>query len=75
MVASALSFKHGFHTEAFGSVREVGPKLEECLLENNNSPNKIAVITVDGIITSHDLDEAGNNMVDVIQAQLGPRQG
>ncbi len=74
LVASALSFKHGFHTEAFASGREVGPKLEECLLENNKSPNKIAVITVDGIITSHDLDEAGNNMVDVIKAQLDRAQ-
>ncbi len=69
-VASALSFKHGLRTEAFGSTRDVGPKLDECTLENNHSMNKIAVITVDGIITSHDMDEAGNNMVDVIQAQL-----
>ena len=69
-VANALSFKHGLRTEAFGSTRDVGPKLDECMLENNHSVNKIAVITVDGIITSHDRDEAGNNMVDVIQAQL-----
>jgi protease IV len=70
LIASALSFKHGLRTEAFGSAREVGPKLDECVLENNRSANKIAVITVDGIITSHDADPAGNNMVDVIQAQL-----
>jgi protease-4 len=70
LVASALSFKRGFHGESFGSAREVGPKLDECILENNKSPNKIAVITVDGTITSHESDEAGNNMVDVIQAQL-----
>ena len=69
-VANTLSFKHGMRSEAFGSAREVGPKLEECLLENNKSLNKIAVITVDGVITSHDLDEGGNNMVDVIAAQL-----
>jgi protease-4 len=69
-LASALSFKHGLRGEAFGSVRDVGPKLDECMLENNHSANKIAVITVDGIITSHDRDEAGNNLVDVIQAQL-----
>ncbi len=50
--------------------KEVGPKLEECVLENNKSQNKIAIISVDGIITSHDYDQAGNNMVDVIQAQL-----
>jgi protease-4 len=73
-VASAFSFKRGLRTEAFGSAREVGPRLEECLLENNKSPNKIAVITVDGIITSHERDEAGNNMVDVIKAQLDRAQ-
>ena len=52
------------------TAREVGPKLDECLLEDNGAHNKIAVITVDGIITSHSPDQAGNNMVDVIQAQL-----
>ena len=69
-LANALSFKHGMRTEAFSSVRDVGPKLDECMLENNHSANKIAVITVDGIITSHEVNEAGNNMVDVIKAQL-----
>ena len=67
---NALSFSPAFHTEAFGSAREFGPKLEECILENNKSANKIAVITVDGIITSHSLDGSGYNMVDVIAGQL-----
>jgi protease IV len=53
-----------------GLVREAGPRLDEVLLEDNDSKNKIAVITVDGIITSHSADQAGNNMVDVIKAQL-----
>ena len=71
LIASALSFnKHGLRGEAFGSVREIGPKLDEYMLENNHSVNKIAVITIEGIITSHERDEAGNNMVDVVQAQL-----
>ncbi len=52
------------------NAREVGPKLDECILEDNGAHNKIAVITVDGVITSHTPDQAGNNMVDVIQAQL-----
>ncbi|MGH7980974.1 MAG: signal peptide peptidase SppA, partial [Limisphaerales bacterium] len=52
------------------SGREVGPQLEEVTLKDNDSQNKIAVITVDGIITSHQADETGNNMVDVIKAQL-----
>ena len=50
--------------------REAGPQLEEVTLKDNDSRNKIAVVTVDGIITSHQADEAGNNMVDVIKAQL-----
>jgi protease-4 len=69
-IASALSFKSGLRTEAFGPTRDAGPRLEEFMLENNKSQNKIAVITVDGIITSHDRNDAGNNMVDVIEAQL-----
>ena len=60
-------FSHGFKST---STREVGPKLEECLLEDNNSPNKIAVITVDGIITEHEAGSDGNSMVDIIKAQL-----
>jgi len=66
-VSRSLSFNHGFKTV---SAREVGPKLDECILEDNSARNKIAVITVDGIITSHTANQAGNNMVDVIKAQL-----
>jgi protease-4 len=62
-----LSFDHGFKN---ATAREVGPKLDECILEDNDSRNKIAVITVDGIISSHVGSGAGNNMVDVIKAQL-----
>jgi protease-4 len=69
-VSSALSFGGGMNADAFSSVHDAGPRLEECLLENNKSQNKIAVITVDGIITSHDANEAGNNMVTVLKAQL-----
>ena len=66
-VAHSLSFNRGFKNI---SAREIGPKLDECILEDNDAHNKIAVITVDGIISSHSPDEAGNNMVDVIKAQL-----
>ena len=69
-VSRALSFRHGLRSEAFGTARDIGPKFDEYTLENNHSANKIAVLTLDGIITSHERDEAGNNMVDVIQAQL-----
>ncbi len=66
-VTRSLSFGHGFKNT---TAREVGPKLDECILEENDSRNKIAIITVDGIISSHMANEAGNNMVDVIKAQL-----
>lgn len=57
----------GFRPNA---VRDAGPRLDEMLLKDNDSRNKIAVVTVDGIITSHTTDQSGNNMVDVIRAQL-----
>src|SRR5438270_13587140 len=37
-------------------VRTVGPKLEEATFEDNDAANKIAIIEVDGIITSRALD-------------------
>jgi protease-4 len=57
----------GFRPRA---VRDAGPRLDEVMLQDNDSRNKIAVITVDGIITGHTFDQSGNNMVDVIKAQL-----
>jgi len=60
-------FNRGFKTS---TARDLGPKLEECVLEDNDARNKIAVIEVDGVITSQTADPAGNNIVDVIKAQL-----
>ena len=53
-----------------GTARDAGPRLDEVILEDNGAHDKIAVITVDGIITSHSANQSGNNMVDVIKAQL-----
>jgi protease-4 len=60
------SFNRGFKNSI---AREVGPKLDEGILEDNGAHNKIAVITVDGIITGNS-DQAGNSLVDMIKAQL-----
>jgi protease-4 len=70
-ISHALSFNNGFN-RGFKTVnaRQVAPRLDECILEDNDSRNKIAVVTVDGIITSHTADPSGNNMVDMIKAQL-----
>lgn len=50
--------------------RVAGPRLEEVLMEDNDASHKIAVISVDGIITSRMIDQAGYNLVDLIKAQL-----
>jgi protease-4 len=65
-------FGSGFSRGSFHTSmgREVGPRLEECLLKDNDAHSKIAVVIVDGIITDNAKDQAGNNMVDVIKAQL-----
>src|ERR1039458_5838049 len=66
------AFGSGFSRGSFRTsmAREVGPRLEECLLKDNDARSKIAVVTVDGIITDNARNQAGNNMVDVIKAQL-----
>jgi protease IV len=48
----------------------IGPRLDEALLENNRSSDKIAVVDIDGVITSSAIDQEGSTMVDVIRAQL-----
>ena len=66
------AFGSGFSRGSFRTsmAREVGPRLEECVLKDNDARSKIAVITINGIITDNARDQAGNNMVDVIKAQL-----
>jgi protease IV len=44
--------------------------LEEVVVEQTNGDNKIAVISVDGIITSQDTDRSSMNMVEFISEQL-----
>lgn len=44
--------------------------LDEILVEDNGAHNKIAIIEVEGVITSGALDRSGRSMVDLIQDQL-----
>src|SRR5450756_1215339 len=44
-------------------MREAGPRLEEYLLEDNGVRGKIAVVTINGIITDNARNQTGNNMV------------
>lgn len=55
---------------ATSRARGVGPRLDEAVIENNNADTKIAVVEVNGIITSTPIDEQGFSMVEVIKAQL-----
>ena len=50
--------------------RPVGPRLEEAIVEDNDASSKIAIVEVEGIITSRAIDQSGYSMVDVIKAQL-----
>jgi protease-4 len=69
-VSHAFTSNHGFNGNfKTAGARQIGPKLDEYTLEDNNVKNKIAVITVDGIISGSS-DQSGNSMVDVIKAQL-----
>src|ERR1017187_6588620 len=65
--AIGSGLNRGFKTS---SARDISPKLEECLLEDTDARSKTAVIGGEGIIASHSADPSGNNMVDVIKAQL-----
>jgi len=47
-----------------------GPRMEEIVLKNNHSDNKVAVISVEGVITSQRIDGTAFNQTDVIKAQL-----
>ena len=49
--------------------RHAGPKLEEVLLEDHNASAKIAVVEVEGIISSQ-IKQGGYDLVELIRAQL-----
>src|SRR5476651_1432304 len=75
-VSHAMGFNNGFNRSfKTAGARQIGPKLDEYTLEDNDAKNKIAVVTVDGIITGSSADQSGNSMVDVIKAQLDRAKG
>lgn len=51
-------------------IHSSGPRLEEVIVEDNEAVNKIAVVDIDGIITSRVVDGSGYNLVDIVKAQL-----
>ena len=59
-----------FLSKGVKHTRTVGPRLEEVITEDNDASDKIAVIDVQGIISSHAFDSGGYGMVELIKAQL-----
>jgi protease-4 len=53
-----------------GVVQQGEEPLEEFILENNHSNNKIAVLDVEGVIASTPMDRRGGSIVDAIRQQL-----
>ncbi|HEU5069766.1 MAG TPA: signal peptide peptidase SppA [Verrucomicrobiae bacterium] len=47
-----------------------GPRLEEIMVEDHDSRDKIAVVPIEGIISGARVDGTGYNMVDVVKEQL-----
>src|SRR5947208_3411375 len=50
--------------------RSAGPKLDEVTAEDNGGADKIALIEVNGIISSHAMDSSGYGLAELIKAQL-----
>lgn len=50
--------------------RSAGPRLEEVTVEDNDVSDKIALIDVDGMISSRSIDSTGYGLVELIKAQL-----
>jgi len=74
LIFSALfnltQFVHGLiPMKLHGYSSSAGPRLDEVVLQDNDAHNKIAVIPVEGIITSASID-GDYNLVELIRAQL-----
>src|ERR1039458_7533778 len=57
-------FVRGFVPVKVSRVHTVGPRLDEVVTEDNDASAKIAVVQIDGVITSRAIDQSGYDMVD-----------
>src|SRR5258707_12058772 len=67
LVVNPLHFVRVFLKGAAAPVRTAGPKLEEGIVEENDSPNKIAIVPVEGVITSDFFERGNYGMVEYIK--------
>ena len=70
LVFNPLHFVRVLLKGASTPTHTAGPKLEETIIEDNDSPNKIVVVPVEGIISSDMFDRDSYGMVDYIKDQL-----
>lgn len=73
LISVLFNFTHfvsGMTSVKGRSYRSYGPRLEEVLIRDNASDNKIAVIDVDGVISGEAVDQGGFSMVSVIKEEL-----
>ncbi len=70
LVFNPLHFVRRALKGAAAPIRTAGPKLEEAIVEENDSPNKVAIVPVEGVITSDLLERGNYGMVDYIRDQL-----
>src|SRR6267142_2933242 len=70
VVSNLGSFARNFVSSGGKHIHSSGPRLEEVIIEDNEAANKIAVVHIEGIITSRIADGGGYNLVDVVKAQL-----
>jgi protease-4 len=63
-------FAKNFVSSGGKHIHSSGPRLEEVIIEDNEAANKIAVVDIEGIITSRVMDGSGYNLVDIVKAQL-----
>ena len=70
LVFNPLHFVRLLLRGSAAQVRTAGPKLEEAVVEDNDSVNKIAIVPVEGIISSDFIDRGNYGMVEYIKDQL-----
>ncbi|KAB2663677.1 MAG: S49 family peptidase, partial [Verrucomicrobia bacterium] len=71
VVAIGLAVSHGFRAVHAGSHGGRGAdQLHETVIEDNASEDKIAVLTIDGVITGQPVEPGGRTLVDLVRDQL-----
>jgi protease-4 len=66
---NAAHFIQNAFNVSMNTERSIAPKLEEVMYEDNDAKSKIAIIEVNGVITS-EVDDSGYDLVELIKEQL-----